>query len=111
MKQELAKYAWPGNVRQLKQVLNSLNAYFRKRPLGVMHLRAIFLLEGVETEFPGSKTKKEHPAVQLEALQRFRHLRAIQEIVRSTFMLVRPVFRQEEGGNTLLDPMFCWNSG
>ncbi len=85
----LAAYRWPGNARELKMVLSTLNTLFTGLRLSARHVRAVFQFEGqldLEAPTPGSDLRS-HPA---ECL---RHLRRADEVLRAAQIPLREVLK------------------
>ena len=83
----LAAYRWPGNARELKMVLSTLNTLFADQRLSARHVRAVFQFEGQSDLGPplsGSELRS-HPA---ECL---RHLRRTDEVLRAAQIPLRDV--------------------
>lgn len=76
---ELKKYKWPGNVRQLKMVLNQLYSIFGKDKLRGRHLSTIMALDGYHTA-----SKPPEINEKTKNLQWFTHLRAIDEVLHAS---------------------------
>ena len=86
---ELAAYRWPGNARELKMVLSTLNTLFTGQRLSARHVRAVFQFEGqldLEAQGPGADLRS-HPA---ECL---RHLRRADEVLRAAQIPLRDVMK------------------
>jgi transcriptional regulator with AAA-type ATPase domain len=100
--EELLRYSWPGNVRQLKQTIYSLRAYFQSRPLHIKHLHTALLLEGID---PAQFQQCTHRStISLENIRRIRYLNEILQIVTSTAFLLRPVLAAADAVDSIFDP-------
>jgi DNA-binding NtrC family response regulator len=88
---ELRSYQWPGNARELKNVLTTLRSLFGTENLRVDHLRAIFMLHGhVPPEESKEVSKKE---IGLQQVQSLNHLKRVEEVVRACEIAVKPLAR------------------
>lgn len=91
--EELARYRWPGNARELRMVLSTLFALFGTEGLSARHLRAVFEFEGqigLATTNPtsGATASAEISRHRAECL---RQLRRAAEVLRAAQVALRPL--------------------
>lgn len=83
----LATYPWPGNARELRAVLCSLQALFGTDGLRVEHVRAVFRDLG-QAPATGPLADGDDAERQVACL---RHLRHVEEVVRACEVTLRPL--------------------
>ncbi|SRR6266404_2817691 len=92
---ELESYSWPGNARELKAVLMSLQTLFGKDNLDTTRLKAVFQIQGPGAmESPEAAAQNEMIAHRVDCL---RHFRRADEVLRACVVSARPLF---EGNQT-----------
>ena len=83
----LKSYSWPGNVREIKWVLENLYSLFGGFDLHTDHLDAVFYLEGQEIPARSASRKSEYVGIKKKNLEqiasRLHHLTRSQEVIRS----------------------------
>jgi hypothetical protein len=91
---QLKSCRWPGNVRQLKMVLNRLASLFGvDNPTGE-NLRLVFLYEGQEQG--SSEGPLGERDLILHRVECLRHLRRADEVIRATKVTLRPIVEGEK---------------
>ncbi|MGC8493459.1 MAG: sigma 54-interacting transcriptional regulator [Syntrophobacteraceae bacterium] len=87
--EELKKYGWMGNVRELKTVLAYFHDIFREERLSVHGLRAIFRIYGQTLVSKGEQT----PSRELgrKDMESVRHLRSADERIRACEVSLSPM--------------------
>ena len=87
--EELVRHRWPGNIRELRSVLSSLNNFFGTGDLRREHLSAVFqhfgLVAGYGQRRPGAG---ERGTPQLECLK---NLRRADDAIRACEQVLKPV--------------------
>jgi transcriptional regulator with PAS, ATPase and Fis domain len=90
--EELQQHDWPGNVRQLKMILNGLHDMFGTEDLTVADVKTIFYLSGENT------TPREAPVSQgdinLHLAECLRHLKRVHEVVHGSEHAIRPAMEK-----------------
>ncbi|MEW6366944.1 MAG: sigma 54-interacting transcriptional regulator [Acidobacteriota bacterium] len=89
---ELSSYGWPGNVRELKALLSNLRALFGNHHLRIEHVRAMMGLEGTGRAQVGTAPEDQ---IGLHRVQRLRHLKRVDEVVRASKVALRPLVEQK----------------
>jgi DNA-binding NtrC family response regulator len=90
--EELARYRWPGNARELRMVLSSLFALFGTEGLSARHLRAVFEFEGqIGLGSPGMSAQLSSGEVGLHRAECLRQLRRTAEVLRAVQVELRPL--------------------
>ena len=83
----LKSYSWPGNVREIKWVLENLYSLFGGFDLHTDHLDAVFYLEGQKIPARSASRKSEHVEIKKKNLEQIasslHHLTRSQEVIRS----------------------------
>jgi DNA-binding NtrC family response regulator len=90
---ELRSYLWPGNARELKNVLTNLRSLFGTVNLRADHLRAVFMLHG-HVPLEGAKTVS-GKEIGLQQVQSLNHLKRVEEVVRACEIALTPFSRAD----------------
>jgi DNA-binding NtrC family response regulator len=92
---ELRRYTWPGNAREMRMVLASLFALFGAERLEGRHLRAVFAFEGQAT---GGRALSPGPGdLDSHRVECLRQLRRADEVLRAAEVALRPLTRPGAG--------------
>lgn len=101
--EELQLHDWPGNVRQLKMILNGLHDMFGTEDLTVADLKTVFYLSGEST------TPRESPVspgdINLHLAECLRHLKRVHEVVHGSEHAIRPAMEKIKWNESALFPL------
>ncbi|HEV8599748.1 MAG TPA: sigma 54-interacting transcriptional regulator [Gemmatimonadales bacterium] len=89
--EELARYRWPGNARELRMVLASLYGLFGSQGLTARHLHAVFEFEGQAGVRPHRHAPPAVEELDLHRVECLRQLRHADEVLRATQVALRPL--------------------
>ena len=87
--EDLCRHRWPGNVREMRSVLGSLNNFFGSHDLKRKHLNAIFQHFGLAVGYGERECLSEQPA--LLRVECLRMIRRADDAIRACEQELKPV--------------------
>ena len=87
--EELARYRWPGNARELKMVLAGLLGLFGTEGVGVRQLQAVFEFEGQAGAIVERPLQRDE--LELHPVECLRQLKRADEVLHATEVALRPL--------------------
>lgn len=94
IKTRLKYYAWPGNIRHLKNVLRQLHALFPRKELDARHLDWVMSMDG-HTPPLAPQSSAEIDA-ELNIANCLQHLRQADEVMQASWNIISPCLQSDD---------------
>jgi len=109
---ELGLYGWPGNARELRMVLNTLNAIFPDDGLKVEQLKFVFNYAG--HGFPVTRNDAAEKSMAVVKADCWRHLKKVDDVVHATRQAIQSIMKSQQLDKSAVDSFqetLAWRIG